>query len=100
MSVEPKSETLRALYWRDEILQVMFWLRGEGFGEQVDPHLLERFLGVSYPTARQRFAELLDRLGLVEPATPPPATSDSAAEVLRRLASGELEVDEAASLLG
>lgn len=43
---EPKTEALRALYWRDEILQVMFWLQGEGFGDQVDPKLLERFLGV------------------------------------------------------
>lgn len=44
--VEPKSEALRALYWRDEILQVMFWLRGEGFGAEADAPLIERFLGV------------------------------------------------------
>ncbi|MGH4020025.1 MAG: hypothetical protein ACRDT0_12480 [Pseudonocardiaceae bacterium] len=43
---EPKSDALRALYWRDEILQLMFWIQGEGFGDQVDPSLLERFLGV------------------------------------------------------
>src|SRR6266487_926980 len=43
---EPKSEALRALYWRDEILQVMFWLRGEGFGDNADAPLIERFLGV------------------------------------------------------
>lgn len=43
---QPKSEALRALYWRSEILQVMYWLRGEGLGEVVDPDLLERFLGV------------------------------------------------------
>jgi hypothetical protein len=42
----PKSEALRALYWRSEILQVMYWLRGEGLGEVVDATLLERFLGV------------------------------------------------------
>ena len=42
----PKSEALRALYWRSEILQVMYWLRGEGLGDVVDPGLLERFLGV------------------------------------------------------
>ncbi len=42
----PKSEALRALYWRSEILQVMYWLRGEGLGEVVDANLLERFLGV------------------------------------------------------
>ncbi|TQN42565.1 hypothetical protein FHU33_1969 [Blastococcus colisei] len=42
----PKSEALRSLYWRSEILQVMFWLRGEGLGDVVDAPLLERFLGV------------------------------------------------------
>ena len=47
----PKSEALKALYWRSEILQVMFWLRGERFGlgdtrQEADPLLLERFLGV------------------------------------------------------
>ena len=42
----PKSEALAALYWRGEILQVMYWLRGEGFGDVVDPGLIERFLGV------------------------------------------------------
>jgi hypothetical protein len=34
------------MFWRSEILQVMYWLRGEGFGDQVDAALLERFLGV------------------------------------------------------
>ena len=34
------------MYWRSEILQVMYWLRGEGLGEVVDATLLERFLGV------------------------------------------------------
>jgi hypothetical protein len=42
----PKSNALRALYWRSEILQVMYWLRGEGLGDVVDAPLLERFLGV------------------------------------------------------
>jgi hypothetical protein len=42
----PKSEALRRLYWRSEILQVMYWLLGEGLGEVVDAELLERFLGV------------------------------------------------------
>lgn len=43
---EPKSDALRALFWRDEILQMMFWIQGEGFGDRVDTSLLERFLGV------------------------------------------------------
>jgi hypothetical protein len=42
----PKSPALRALYWRSEILQVMYWLRGEGLGDVADAALLERFLGV------------------------------------------------------
>ena len=54
----PKSEALRALYWRSEILQVMFWLKGEGFGDQVDATLLERFLGVDSHVGVQ----YLDRL--------------------------------------
>ncbi len=44
--VQPRSEALRQLYWRSEILQVMYWLRGEGFGDLVDAPLIERFLGV------------------------------------------------------
>lgn len=55
---EPKSEALRALFWRDEILQVMYWIRGEGFGDTVDPELLERFLGVE----AQVSVRYLDRL--------------------------------------
>jgi hypothetical protein len=64
---------------------------------------LERFLGVSYPTARQRFADLLARLGFEAPAA---ATADAGPtevdreDVLRRLAAGDLGVDEAADLLG
>ncbi|MDP9444920.1 MAG: hypothetical protein M3P83_11470 [Actinomycetota bacterium] len=54
----PKSETLRAMYWRSEILQVMYWLRGEGLGEVVDAALLERFLGVDAAHGLQ----YLDRL--------------------------------------
>ena len=42
----PKSSALQMLYWRSEILQVMYWLRGEGFGDIVDAAMIERFLGV------------------------------------------------------
>lgn len=67
---------------------------------------LARELGVSYPTARQRFADLLVRLGL-EPgngagsgAFDDPGEADRHREdVLRRLAAGELAIDEAEALL-
>lgn len=55
---EPKSAALRALFWRDEILQLIYWLRGEGFGEHVDAPLLQRFLGVDVAIA----VPYLDRL--------------------------------------
>lgn len=45
MSSSPKSEALRALYWRSEILRVVYWLRGEGFGDLVDVPLILEFLG-------------------------------------------------------
>jgi hypothetical protein len=50
---------------------------------------LERHLGVSYPTARARFDELLARLDLRQAATDPKL------EVLEALSRGELSVEEA-----
>jgi hypothetical protein len=63
----PKSEALQALYWRSEILQVMYWLRGEGFGDQLDPVLLERFLGVDAEIGVQYLDRLAEE-GYVERA--------------------------------
>lgn len=58
---------------------------------------LERHLGVSYPTARQRFADLLRRIGLEDEGAPPtPLDRD---RVLADLAAGRLTVDEAEALL-
>ena len=37
-------QALDALFWRDEILQVMFWLQGEGLGEAVSAQDLQVFL--------------------------------------------------------
>ena len=73
---------------------------------------LERHLGVSYPTARARFDDLLRRLGLASsPAaagpladggsrrTGAPAEADRLA-TLRALAQGDLDVEEAQARLG
>ena len=54
----PRSERLRAMYWRSEILQVMFWLKGEGLGERANWPMIERFLGVEVRIGRA----YLDRL--------------------------------------
>ncbi len=56
----PKSEALRAMYWRSEILQVMYWLRGEGLGDVVDAPLLERFLGVDAEVGTGYLDRLVD----------------------------------------
>lgn len=61
----PKSEALRALFWRDEILQVMFWIQGEGLGETVTPELLERFLGVDAEIGMRYLGRLVDE-GLLQ----------------------------------
>ncbi|WP_034272054.1 hypothetical protein [Haloechinothrix halophila] len=62
---EPKSAALRALFWRDEILQLMFWVKGEGFGDAVDAELLERFLGVRAEVGLSYLDRLVDE-GLIE----------------------------------
>lgn len=59
-----------ALRRRDEILQMMFWLRGEGFQETVEPADLLRFLpagpeGTSESTVRDDLQKLASD-GLLE----------------------------------
>lgn len=57
---------------------------------------VEKHLGVSYPTARARFAELLDKLGLGSPPEPAVLTRD---QILSEVASGALDPEEATRLL-
>src|SRR5215470_10179069 len=52
---------------------------------------LERHLGVSYPTARARFDQLLTRLGLAAERTAP----GPKVELLEQLAKGEIDVEQA-----
>jgi len=58
---------------------------------------LEKHLGVSYPTTRQRFADLLAALGFEDPAAT--ARKADRDKVLADLAAGRLSVDEAEALL-
>ncbi len=76
-----------------DVLEVFLVSRGNM--REVAAHL-----GVSYPTARQRYDRLLQGLGLTEPESEPaPARLVDRDQILRRLASGELAVDEAERLL-
>lgn len=58
---------------------------------------VEKHLGVSYPTARARFTELLTKLGLAGEEVP--STSMTREQVLSEVASGALAPEEAAALL-
>lgn len=55
---EPKDPVLRSVYWREEIIEVVLWLRGEGFDERVDARMLERFLGLEREEAAGHLARL------------------------------------------
>jgi hypothetical protein len=58
---------------------------------------VEKHLGVSYPTARLRFADLLEKLGLGEAAEPEPGLSRE--QILSEVASGALSTEEAKELI-
>ncbi len=60
---------------------------------------VERFLGVSYPTARSRFDALLGRLGLTPGGDDEPAPKDERIAVLEQLARGEIDIDAAEGLI-
>jgi hypothetical protein len=53
---------------------------------------LERYLGVSYPTARARFDVLLGKIGIDRPAGAPAQTR---VELMDQVARGEIDIDEA-----
>ena len=47
-----------SIFWQDEILQVMFWMRGEGFGEQITVAQLKKFLDGSEEILAVNLSEL------------------------------------------
>ena len=55
----PKSEELRLLYWRSEILRVVYWLRGEGLGDLVDVDLLRQYLDVDAHATLSAYLDVL-----------------------------------------
>ncbi len=58
--LSPKSERLRELYWRSEILRAVYWLRGEGYGDVVDADLVEQCLGLDAASGRQHLDRMVD----------------------------------------
>jgi hypothetical protein len=75
-----------------EIEMLRVFLASRGNLREVEKHL-----GVSYPTARLRFAELLEKLGLGE--APEPETALTRDQILSEVASGALSPAEAQELI-
>lgn len=47
-----------SIFWQDEILQVMYWMRGEGFGEKITVAELKKFLDAPDETLVANLVEL------------------------------------------
>jgi len=61
----PKSEALRNLYWRSEILRVMYWLRGEGLGDLVDVPMVRRYLDIGLEECQAQLGGLVEEGSIV-----------------------------------
>jgi hypothetical protein len=95
---DPPSEPAADLAVLDEILQVMYWLRGEGLAEDVAAADLTRWLG----RPDRAIAPLLDRLagaGFVRQVAPAPGAAPRyALTALGRHEGGRRFADEFAGL--
>jgi hypothetical protein len=59
--------SIQGIYWRDEILQLMFWLRGEGLLPDVAPDDLRRFLETDPGHIETRLEQLVQE-GYLDPS--------------------------------
>ena len=67
---------LDALFWRDEILQVMYWMRGEELGESVHARDLQVFLATDVKTI-QLYLEQAAAEGYLERTTSTETSADA-----------------------
>ena len=56
-----------SVYWRDEILQVMYWMAGEGFGEEFTVADLRKFLSAGGDVIEVNLEQMV-KTGLLERA--------------------------------
>ena len=59
-NVERVFDPMAALRCRDDILQAMYWMRGEGFGEETEAGMLQSFLVVDEVLLRQQLGILTE----------------------------------------
>ncbi len=56
---QPRTDPVEALRCRDDILQSMFWMRGEGFAEEADVQLLITFMAEDEAVLTEQLAILV-----------------------------------------
>lgn len=62
---------LDAIFWRDELLQILYWFQGEGLGEVVAPADLLPFLDADEALIKHHLERLVDDGYAVSIAGPP-----------------------------
>ncbi len=58
-------KTQNTIYWQDEILQILYWMKGEGLGEVVTLDQINRFLKIDQSNLIQTVERLVQN-GLLE----------------------------------
>jgi hypothetical protein len=59
-------DPMTALRCRDDVLQALYWMRGEGFGEEADVQMLQSFLVVDEVLLREQLGILAEEGYLLE----------------------------------
>lgn len=83
MERSPFQSPLDDLYWQDEILQVMYWLLGEGFADKVTVANLRQFLDPD-PAVLSHNLEYLLSAGLLTRASQAYVLTESGTEEAKR----------------
>ena len=61
ISPTPDNDALARLVNREEVLQICYWFRGEGFGERYDAGLLRPFLQCNETMINTALSDLVER---------------------------------------
>ena len=88
------------LHWQDEILQLMYWMRGENLGAEVTTEQLNRFLGLETAQLKRTLRRLV-ALDLVRVSGSPDENEHSFQLTPRGVEEGKRRFrDEFSSYLG
>jgi hypothetical protein len=58
--MDTRDNPLQSLFWRDEILQILYWLRGEGLDSTTTARDLAVFLDAGEPLVQQYLERLVE----------------------------------------